>query len=750
MITMHANGIDLALQEYGSGAPLILVHAFAHSRATWAEVSAGLAQRCHVIAYDQRGHGDSTHTGDPADYTIDLLVDDLAAVVAASGPDPVHLLGHSLGGLVALRYAAVRPDRVRSLILVNTSAAPTGSLPAAVRDRLVERGRDHGMAAVARFLDRLGDLGRRTRPALARERFRAGVARMDVAAFAALGAELDEFTPVSAPGLTVPVTLVCGQHDDIALAEAPALLATLPAAELAVVPDAGHVAHQDNPDGWLSAVGAHLNRTEPVSTVVERFATAAGRTPDALAVVAGDVELTYRELAGRVRRLRSGLAALGVRPGDTVGVCVDRSADLVALLLGILAAGAAYVPLDGRHPERRLHVMADDAGVSCVVSTSDHRRLWLGRTFPVVTPDDLLAVTTPSLPPAVSPDGLAYLMFTSGSTGRPKAVEVTHANLAHFLDAVLALLPPQAPRRVLFSTRLSFDIAGLELFLPLTTGGACLVTPDTWLLRARRLAALITELRPTLVQATPVGWRLLLDRGLRLSADQTALCGGDVLPEPLAARLAALPAPVFNMYGPTEATIWATAWSVTDGPVRIGTPLGHATVHVLDDTLTPVRPGTEGELYIGGPAVAAGYRGRPELTADRFVPDPWAPGSPMYATGDIVRVTDGGLEFLRRKDTQVKINGHRVELGEIETVAARVDGVRAAVAVVAPTERPELRLYVEAADPDVCAVVDTVLRETLPAAMVPSRIDVVAALPVTANGKVDRLALTAGTAEPRR
>jgi amino acid adenylation domain-containing protein len=489
-----------------------------------------------------------------------------------------------------------------------------------------------------------------------------------------------------------------------------------------------------------------MSAAETLTTVDRRVAEVGARHAERLAVAGARHELSYRELTSRAARVRAGLERLGVRPGSTVGVCLNRGADLIATVLGVLSAGAAYLPLDGGYPLARLDFMVRDAGATCVVGGAP-----AGLSVPAVAVSDLEGdrEITSIRPTAAEPDGIAYVIYTSGSTGRPKGVEVTHRNLTAFLDAMITLLPPAAGRLVLFSTRFSFDIAGLEVFLPLTTGGTCLVAPETHVLNVRSLVALVNRARPSLVQATPVGWRLLLDGGARFSAGQSLLCGGDILPLGLAGRLAEQPAASVNLYGPTEASVWATAWPIVPGATRIGRPLSHARVYVLDDKLNPVAEGVEGEAYLGGPAVAAGYRGRPGLTAERFVPDPWSnlPGGRMYATGDIVRRSGGELEFLRRRDTQVKINGYRVELGEIESVAEGVDGVRAAVAVVVGADPgADLQLYLESAEdaPTVAAAVRARLAESLPAAMLPRQVDVVPELPVTANGKVDRAALAHG------
>ena len=491
-------------------------------------------------------------------------------------------------------------------------------------------------------------------------------------------------------------------------------------------------------------------RSHGIDTVIARFTRHARRSPDKRAVIDADaVVYTYGQLEARARGVQTALTDMGIVPGDTVGVCMDRSADLVAVLLGILSSGAAYVPLDGSYPEGRLRFMSADARLAVIVSGPRYIQRTSATGVPVLGIADIAssAGTSGRLNPG-EPDSLAYVIYTSGSTGEPKGVEATHRNLAAFLDAMAMLLPTSAAARVLFSTQISFDIAGLEIFFPLTMGGACLVAPHTWLLDRRSLTDLINSAAPSLVQATPVGWRLLLDGGARFTGGQVALCGGDALPPSLAARLAEIPAAAFNMYGPTEASVWATAWPIESADVAIGTALAHARVHVLDEDLVPVPDGVEGQAHIGGPAVAHGYRARPQLTVDRFVPDPWAMtvGERLYATGDLVRQVNGRLHWLRRGDTQVKVNGNRIELGEIESVATGLSGVRAAVAVVAHThERAALQLFVEGTDDGetVRRRLRARLRELLPPAMVPQRIVVMDALPLTPNGKVHRAALEA-------
>jgi amino acid adenylation domain-containing protein len=493
--------------------------------------------------------------------------------------------------------------------------------------------------------------------------------------------------------------------------------------------------------------GTSATPVSAADTADGRFFAVAAQQPHQTAVIQEGASYSYAELAELILTIRSGLWRLGLRPGEATGVCMGRSVEMIAVLIAVLGCGAAYVPMSESYPAARLECMASDVDVRCVVADASYHDRLAVLSCPVVTAQELCTAPRQHVPSSLSrPDGLAYVIYTSGSTGTPKGVEVENANLTRFLDATSQLLPATASNRVLFSTPLSFDIAGLEIFWPLVRGGCCLIAPSTWLLSTRTMAGLINTGNPSLVQATPTGWRLLLDAGARPGDDAVLLCGGEALPPTLAKRIAELPALSYNVYGPTEATIWATAARIEDGPVSIGTAMTHARTYVLDEQLRAVPEGTEGELYIGGPAVARGYRNRPRLTAERFLPDPAAspPGQPMYASGDIVRSVRGKLYWLRRRDMQVKIKGHRIELGEIETVAMSADGVAAAAAVVRPDESgsSSVWLYLESDQPAAGSGARQLLRERLPAAIMPARIIVLSSLPVTANGKIDRVALS--------
>lgn len=517
------------------------------------------------------------------------------------------------------------------------------------------------------------------------------------------------------------------------------------------------------PDGWYWA-GPPMGRDQALDVAADAYAepdhgsepagtdlTIGGLVaeqvlarPEAVAVIDGDRRVTYRQLWTRVQELRSRLTDLGVRPDAAVGVCMQRGVDLLAALLAVMDSGAAYVPFDGKYPSARSEFMASDAGVTCVIVDPANGPQLATIGVPLLEVDgspegrDTAAV---SPEPGGRATSLAYLMYTSGTSGKPKAVQVSQANLVAFLQAMRQFLPTNAADRVLFATRIAFDISALEMFFPLVYGGTCVIAPETRFVNVVALAKLIAEHRPTLLQATPASWRLLLNAGVQVSESQTALCGGDALGSELAERLSRLPGRAFNIYGPTEATVWATAYRIRDAQVDLGRALGHARVYVLDEDLAPVGLGEEGEIYLGGPAVARGYRGLARLTCAKFLPDPFAatPGARMFATGDLVRTTAAGMDFLGRKDSQVKIHGNRVELREIEAVACEVPGVREARAALSSLQQNRLLLYVLGSlDASETPLVMQRLRDRLPPAYVPAEVHVVQGeLPLNDNGKVD-------------
>jgi len=485
------------------------------------------------------------------------------------------------------------------------------------------------------------------------------------------------------------------------------------------------------------------------------FEAQARRTPEAVAVVDGAGALTYRELLAASEGLAARLRALGAGPGERVAVCLERSRAVPMALLAVLRTGAAYVPLDPRHPAERLAGVMEDAAPTVLVTT----RALRARSFPeasaaVIDLDEGAGAAAPpaappELGPGPGPGDVAYLIYTSGSTGRPKGVEVTHLGLSNFLASMAAQPGLSAHDRLLSVTTISFDIAGLELFLPLSTGAQVHVASAEEVADGARLAALLTARQATVMQATPATWRLLLEAGWSGDPGLKILCGGEAMDRDLADQLLSRAGEVWNVYGPTETTIWSALWRVQpgEGAVPVGLPVAHNRLYVLDRHGEHVPLGVTGEIHIGGAGVAKGYWRRPELTAERFVADPFAgPGARMYRTGDLGRFrADGALECLGRLDHQVKIRGHRVEPGEVEAVLREHPGVAAAAVVARQVAPGDVRLaayWVARETPGPGrAELREALRKKLPEHMVPAFMIQLAALPLNPSGKLDRRAL---------
>jgi amino acid adenylation domain-containing protein len=467
----------------------------------------------------------------------------------------------------------------------------------------------------------------------------------------------------------------------------------------------------------------------PTTLLYERFAAQAARTPDAPALLWGGGEVTYRELAERAGQVAARLAGRGIGAEARVGVLLPRTPDLVAAILGVLRAGAAYVPLDPAYPRERLEWMVKDSGAATVLTSNDVEEL---------------AVFIPA-PVCAGPEGLVVVIYTSGSTGRPKGVGVVQRGIAALLAwAERAYSEPEIAG-VLAATSVCFDLSLFELFVPLTRGGAAVLAEN-----ALELPRLRARERVTLVNTVPsVAAELAWADGLPDSV-RTVNLAGEPLPEPLARALAASGRRVLNLYGPTETTVYSTGAEVGtgEGAPPIGRPLSGERVLLLDRRMQPVPPGVPGEICIGGAGLARGYLGRPDATAERFVPDPWGPlGSRLYRTGDLARLRpDGELVFLGRLDHQVKIRGFRVEPGEVEAALTghpelgevavgtipEPGGGRRLVAWVAPAGE---------AGGDLPARLRRYLEERLPAFLVPAAWVVLPALPRTPNGKLDRAAL---------
>nr|WP_158102700.1 non-ribosomal peptide synthetase [Lentzea kentuckyensis] len=431
---------------------------------------------------------------------------------------------------------------------------------------------------------------------------------------------------------------------------------------------------------------------------------------------------TYAELDLWSNRLAHRLRARGIGTEDVVGVRMSRTPWMVVALLGILKAGAAYLPVDPAYPAERIDLVLADSGAALVLDDPD------------VTAEALAGLPAEAVSADVDPDNLAYLIYTSGSTGSPKGVAIPHRAIVAFLRAIAAEVPLSPGDVVAAVTTLSFDIAGLELFLPLTCGAQVAVLTGEEVMDPALLGRRLTEVGATVVQATPTTWRMLLDAGWRPDGVR-CLCGGEPMPSELARRLLDTGAPVHHVYGPTETTIWSTVDELVDPTsISLGRPLaGERVVVMKDGRRAPV--GVVGELCVGGVGLARGYHGRGGLTADRFVPA--ADGSRLYRTGDLARYrNDGGLTFVGRADNQVKVRGFRVELGEVETWLSRFSGVTQAVAGVVGDAL--VGYVVGAVDGD---AVREWLRDRLPGHLVPSSVLVLDSLPLTPNGKVDRKAL---------
>ncbi|MFL6235263.1 MAG: amino acid adenylation domain-containing protein, partial [Thermoanaerobaculia bacterium] len=504
----------------------------------------------------------------------------------------------------------------------------------------------------------------------------------------------------------------------------------------------------------LGAAARHQIQTEwndtprprPPHCFLELFAEQAARTPGAVACAGEGWSLSYAELDARSNQLARHLRRQGLGCGDLVGLCLERDAGMPVALLGTLKSGAAYLPLDPAHPAERRAWVLEDAGAATVLTPE-----WLAAEGPAIEREP-----ADPLPLSAGLDGRAYVIYTSGSTGRPKGVEVLHRGLANYL-AAMAVRPGLGAGDVMMAvTTLTFDISVTELLLPWSVGARVELVSRQTAGDGALLANAMDAAGATWLQVTPATWTLLLDAGWPGRPGLVALCGGEALPRSLADRLLPRVGELWNVYGPTETTVWCTAWKVEpEGAIAIGRPVAGMRTHLLDRRLAPVPLGAVGELCIGGLGVARGYLRRPDLTAERFVPDPFAdplttePGARLYRTGDLARLRpDGRLESLGRTDHQVKLRGFRVEPGEIEEALRACPGV-AQAAVLLREDRPgdrRLAAYLglaPGAEPPSPAELRRDLVGRLPDYMIPAAFVVLPALPLNPNGKVDRKALAA-------
>ncbi|HEY8942988.1 MAG TPA: amino acid adenylation domain-containing protein, partial [Polyangiaceae bacterium] len=528
---------------------------------------------------------------------------------------------------------------------------------------------------------------------------------------------------------------------DAALANPSQALAQV---ELVSANERHQLVHDFNPP-WLER-----DANETVATLFQRRAR---QCPERLALRYRDKTLSYGELDLEAEKLAGELRRRGIGPEELVGVLLERSPHVPIALLGTLKAGGAYVPLDPSHPATRNAVVMEDARPKVVIT---ERALRGHGAIPaeaaVLCMEDLDSERAEPPPgSAACGENTAYVLFTSGSSGRPKGVAIPHSALVNFLMSMQQKPGLDASDHVLAITTVAFDIAALELFLPLVTGASLELVDSATASDPTLLSALVAERRPTVIQATPATWQMLLEIGWQGDPRLKALCGGEALPADLAIKLVERVGELWNMYGPTETTVWSSLDRIDRQrplPVTIGRPIENTVIYVVNDAMKLAPIGVAGEICIGGAGVARGYYNNTELTRTRFVEDTISPrtGGRLYRTGDLgVWRADGRLECLGRVDFQVKIRGFRIELGEIESVLLGYSGVASAV-VVAREDRPgdkHLAAYVvprTGSNLDVRGL-RAFVQERLPSYMVPAAYSLLSALPLTPNGKVDRKAL---------
>ncbi|MEH2128463.1 amino acid adenylation domain-containing protein [Nostoc sp.] len=487
----------------------------------------------------------------------------------------------------------------------------------------------------------------------------------------------------------------------------------------------------------------------PHVCVHELFSAQVAKTPDAIAVIAGSQQLTYKELDEKANQLAHYLSSLGVGREVLVGICCDRSLSTIVALLAILKAGGAYIPLDPTFPQERLAYMLQDSQTS-VLLTQQH-------LLPNLPPHHAQVICLDSNWESIAiqeintsnsniePDNLMYTIYTSGSTGKPKGVQITHRNVVNFLTAMQQGLHLSHQDSLLAVTTLSFDIAVLEIFLPLTVGAKVILASREIATDGAQLLQQLNNSAATVMQATPATWRMLLDAGWEGNSQLKILCGGEALPQSLARQLCQRCSQIWNLYGPTETTIWSTNYQISDSEktVSIGRPLANTQIYILDKYLQPLPVGISGEIYIGGVGLARGYFNQPELTKEKFITNPFNPKTLLYKTGDLARyLPNGEIEYLGRIDYQMKLRGFRIELGEIEAVLEQHSAVHQCVVMVREDGSGNQRLvaYLVAEN----AATDELrqyLRQQLPEYMIPNAFMFLAEIPLTPNGKVNRRAL---------
>jgi amino acid adenylation domain-containing protein len=486
----------------------------------------------------------------------------------------------------------------------------------------------------------------------------------------------------------------------------------------------------------------------PNSALHELFAEQAAMFPDSIAIEFENEQLTYGELAKMINQMANYFAAQGLSQGQFVAVSMERTPKLIASLFAVLQCGAAYLPLDPKFPAARLEFMLEDSEASFLLTTKS-----LSTSLPssskTILIEDIFAVLDqyPILPlsVAVSNKTAAYIIYTSGSTGKPKGVTVTHKNLINFLFSMAVEPGINSKDKLLSITTISFDIAGLELFLPLIKGATVVLADYETTRDGQLLLDLLKKKEITILQATPTTWQLLLDSGWETPLALKALCGGEAMPLNLSRQLTSRCDSLWNMYGPTETTIWSAVKQIQadDESITIGHPIANTQIYLLDEQGQAVAAGTIGEIVIGGDGVAQGYWKRPELTAEKFIPNSFStePNSILYRTGDLGKLLPSGdFQCLGRIDHQVKIRGHRIELGEIEACLNGLSGVKQAAVIVSNYFGSEEKLvaYLKTEQLQDEKLIHEALSKILPEILLPSKYIWVDDFPITPNGKIDK------------
>lgn len=493
-------------------------------------------------------------------------------------------------------------------------------------------------------------------------------------------------------------------------------------------------------------------KEKPLHSLIQE---SAAKYPDNVALKFHDTSLTYTQLNNTANQLARELIKKGVKTGDIIGIALDRSTELVIALLAILKSGAAYVPLDPEYPKDRIEFMLDDSAATILITSNKYKGHFASNTTEVLMEEALAASKDhPTENPEVNVTGqqLAYVLYTSGSTGKPKGVQIAHHSLVNLMYSFQKTPGITSKDITLAVATISFDIAGIDIYLPLCSGAQIIMADSITAKDGRALLDIVRNEGVTILQATPYTWRMMLEVGWTEPLPLRVFCGGEALAKDLTEKLIPLCKELWNLYGPTETTIYSIIKHVTDpNDITIGWPVDNTQIYILDEEKNNLTNGEIGEIFIGGVGVAWGYLNRPELTAERFIDNPFTPGEKIYRTGDLAKLKpDGDIVYLGRIDHQVKVRGYRIELGEIEHNLGKQEGIKQAV-VIAREDTPgipRLVAYVvlesgQTGIPEKSMLDkwDDALLGVLPEYMMPDDYVLMDIIPSTPNGKIDRKAL---------